>query len=188
MPRDILGTSGLWAYAVGHFMNDLCAGMWFVYLSYYIKYVVGLSSHVTGLCVLSGQIADGVTTPLVGLLSDMCKTPCGKRMPFYIFGSFFVLPTFAGIFTYLDFVNARDENGQLKNETLQTAWYITLPGVFNIGWACVQISHMAIVNSLTQSNRKRDTLSNYRNGFTSAANIFVLGVSLTLFLVLDDAK
>ena len=41
-------------YSVGHFANDLCASMWFIYLSYYLISVVGLSSNVAGLCLLSG--------------------------------------------------------------------------------------------------------------------------------------
>ena len=149
MARDALGTAGLWAYAVGHLFNDLCAGMWFVYLSYYIRYVVGLDAHMTGLCVLSGQIADGVMTPIVGILSDNFNTPCGKRMPWYIFGTIFVLPTFAGIFTYPEFVNAKNEDGEIANKTFQQIWYVTLPGLFNIGWASVQIAHMSVVNQLT---------------------------------------
>ena len=45
---------------------------------------------------------------------------------------------------------------------------------------------MSIVNSLTQSNRMRDKLSNNRNGFTSSANITVLGIALILFLVVGN--
>lgn len=36
MPRDALGAIGVWAYSVGHFMNDLCACLWFLYLTYYL--------------------------------------------------------------------------------------------------------------------------------------------------------
>ena len=40
MPRDGVTTRVLAAYSVGHFANDLCASMWFIYLSYYLVYVV----------------------------------------------------------------------------------------------------------------------------------------------------
>jgi Na+/melibiose symporter-like transporter len=68
----------------------------------------------------------------------------------------------------------------------QTLWYITLPALFNVGWAMVQISHMSIVNSLTHSNRKRDKMVNQRNGFTYAANITVLLAALIVFLIVDN--
>ena len=41
--RDGMAESDIWAYSVGHFNNDLCASMWFIYLSYYLLNVVKLS-------------------------------------------------------------------------------------------------------------------------------------------------
>jgi len=52
--RDGVTNMVLAGYSVGHFANDLCASMWFIYLSYYLISVVGLSSNVAGLCLLSG--------------------------------------------------------------------------------------------------------------------------------------
>lgn len=49
-----MNTRVLAAYSVGHFANDLCASMWFIYLSYYLVYVVKLSENVAGLALLSG--------------------------------------------------------------------------------------------------------------------------------------
>lgn len=138
MPRDSLGRIGTMAYAVGHINNDLCASMWFVYLTYYLKDVVGLDPSLTGFCALSGQIADGVTTPLVGVFSDNCRTGIGKRMPWYLFGFIFVIPTFFSIFFHFEFVNKLDpDTGKVANPTLQTVWYLTLPALFNVGWASV---------------------------------------------------
>jgi Na+/melibiose symporter-like transporter len=138
IPRDGMSATNIWAYSVGHFNNDLCAAQWFVYLSWYINKVVKLDASTTGLCLLSGQIADGITTPIVGLLSDMLESKrFGKRMPWYYIGSIIVIPCFAGIFTYPGFVNELNEAGEIKNKTFQVAWYITLPALFNIGWASV---------------------------------------------------
>ena len=70
-------------------------------------------------------------TPTVGILSDKLNSPCGKRTPWYIFGTLFVVPTFLGIFIYPPFINPKE------NPSLADAWYITLPALFNIGWASV---------------------------------------------------
>ena len=43
MIRDGVTKIVLAAYSVGHFANDLCASMWFIYLSYYLLNVVKLS-------------------------------------------------------------------------------------------------------------------------------------------------
>ena len=46
---------------------------------------------------------------------------------------------------------------------------------------------MAIVNNITASNRRRDRLSNSRNGFTAGANVIVLTIALILFATMTDA-
>ena len=43
MVRDGVTKIVLSGYSVGHFANDLCASMWFIYLSYYLLNVVNLS-------------------------------------------------------------------------------------------------------------------------------------------------
>jgi Na+/melibiose symporter-like transporter len=48
LKRDGLTPLHVNAYSVGHFNNDLCAAMWFVYLAWYLNKVVGLDADVTG--------------------------------------------------------------------------------------------------------------------------------------------
>ena len=132
---------------------------------------------MAGLCLLSGQIADGVATPIVGLLSDRVDTKCGKRNLWYYMGSILVIPAFLSIFIYVDFFTSMAG---------ENAWYLTMPAIFNIGWAGVQIAHLAIVNSLSYSQRKRDQMVVNRNGFTYGANILVLALSLVLFLTISS--
>jgi len=182
MKRDGMSSRHIAAYSVGHFSNDLCATMWFVYLSWYLNKIVKLDKELTGLCMLSGQLADGITTPIVGFLSDKLGTPCGKRYPWFVAGTMMVIPCFMGIFTYPPFINDDDPKDNKKIKI----WYLTLPALFNVGWASVQISHMAIVNVLSSSNRRRDRMVNNRNGFTYAANTSILTIALIVFAVMDD--
>ena len=177
MIRDGVDKKVLAGYAVGHLANDLCASMWFIYLSYYLLHVVELDSHIAGLCLLSGQIADGITTPLVGFFSDKLNCKCGKRNAWYYFGSILVAPSFLCIFLGFDF---------FESDTGKDAWYLSFPAIFNVGWAAVQISTMSIVNQLSYSQRKRDTMANYRNGFTFVANIFILTLALILFATVSN--
>ena len=91
-------------------------------------------------------------------------------------GSLLVAPAFLCIFFGFHFFDGAGED----------AWYIIFPAIFNIGWASVQISHMAIVNQLSYSQRKRDKMAVNRNGFTYAANIFVLSLALVLFVTISS--
>ena len=128
--RDALGNKEVIAYAVGHLNNDLCATMWFMYLAYYVQYVVGLESKYVGLSMLSGQITDGITTPLVGYASVNFSFPGGRRNFWYYFGFTFVNITFLGIFTNPPFI-------QDASEKVRNIWYLTMPAIFNVGWASV---------------------------------------------------
>ena len=63
-----------YGYGAGHIMNDMCASMWFTYLLLYYMNVVELGPIYAGIILLSGQVADGIATVLVGILVDI-KTP-----------------------------------------------------------------------------------------------------------------
>ena len=65
---DALSKIDVLAYGVGHFVNDLVAACWFNYLFFFLKKVVETEAATAALLV--GQIADGIATPIVGLLSD----------------------------------------------------------------------------------------------------------------------
>lgn len=98
LKRDGLTRTHVAAYAVGHLCNDLCAAAWFTYVLFFVKEVVMLDSVIAGFVMLSGQIADGITTPICGFFSDKYDTRIGKRTPWYIIGTILVIPTFLGIF------------------------------------------------------------------------------------------
>lgn len=54
MERDGMNSLKVWAYSVGHLMNDLCASMWFVYFTYYLIDVVQLPQWLGASAVTSG--------------------------------------------------------------------------------------------------------------------------------------
>jgi Na+/melibiose symporter-like transporter len=158
--RDALEGKHKFAYSVGHFSNDLCAAGWFFYFTYYLKYVIKMEGGNAGLVMLAGQVADGITTPLVGLGSDKFKTPIGSRAPWYIVGTLIVLPCFFMIFWSPYGVGKGDpgEPDPEKNTGQIIGFYVAMASLFNIGWASVQIANMSVVNSITHSTQNRDVL------------------------------
>lgn len=64
-------------------------------------------------------------------------------------------------------------------------YYCTLPSLFNIGWAAVQISTMSVVVSLTYSQNRRDRLVSLRNGFTYISNLGALVVAIVFIFIID---
>ena len=59
-----------YGYGTGHIMNDMCASLWFTYLLLYYEKVINLGAVYAGIILLVGQIADGIATIVVGILSD----------------------------------------------------------------------------------------------------------------------
>ncbi|XP_037626112.1 major facilitator superfamily domain-containing protein 12 [Sebastes umbrosus] len=75
-------------FSVGHFLNDLCASMWFTYMLVYLHKVLGLKSSYAGVILLMGQIEDGVFTLLVGYESDRTSCSYGKRKTWHLMGEY----------------------------------------------------------------------------------------------------
>lgn len=86
-PPRTLSPAARLSFAVGHFLNDLCAGMWFTYLLLFLHSVRGYSSRGAGLLLLLGQAADGLCTPLVGYEADRAACArCGPRKAWHLAG------------------------------------------------------------------------------------------------------
>ncbi|XP_034002741.1 major facilitator superfamily domain-containing protein 12 isoform X3 [Trematomus bernacchii] len=162
-------------FAAGHFLNDLCSSMWFTYLLVYLHSVLGFRSTYAGVLLLIGQIADGVSTPLVGYQSD--KTSCfyGKRKTWHLFGTICVLVSFPFIFNPC--LACNDSTPQWA----QILYFSPFIIIFQIGWAATQISHLSLIPGLVSSESDRVELTAYRYAFTVVANITVYSVAWLLF-------
>lgn len=78
------------AFSIGHFLNDLCASVWFSYSLVFYHRVAKFSNSSSGFLLLIGQIADALSTTFVGFASDRTKHGlCGKRKSWHLLGPFF---------------------------------------------------------------------------------------------------
>lgn len=104
-------------------------------LYYQVKFV--MVSQLQSLVTLATSITpDGVIFVLMK----------GQRTPWYIFGLVLVISCYIPI--YMGFKSP-------DNPGAEYAYYTIFPGLFNIGWAALQISHMSLVPSLTCSRKRR---------------------------------
>lgn len=162
-------------YACGHAQNDLCAAMYFSYLLVYLE-GTGLSPVHAGVVLIAGQFVDGMATPLVGSLSDRlsCFKPgccfglSGRRKAWYIAGMLLVTCTFWVLFT---------PYCPTATTTLllipPVVYYSAANCLFQIGWASVQVSHMAMVPELTPLLSERTFLNSIRFVVTVGTSITV---------------
>ncbi|XP_038571340.1 major facilitator superfamily domain-containing protein 12 [Micropterus salmoides] len=162
-------------YAAGHFLNDLCASMWFTYLLVYFHSVLGFQSTYAGVMLLIGQIADGVCTPLVGYESDRTPGIYGKRKSWHLLGTVCVCVSFPFIFNPC--LACHDNAPQWA----QIVYFSPFIIVFQFGWAATQISHLSLIPELVSTESGKVELTAYRYAFTVVANITVYAVAWLLF-------
>ncbi|KAI5099344.1 major facilitator superfamily domain-containing protein 12-like isoform X2 [Silurus meridionalis] len=165
------------SYAVGHFLNDLCASMWFTYLLVYYHSVLGFQNSYAGVLLLVGQIADGVCTPLIGYESDRtagCRN-YGKRKTWHMVGTISVVISFPFIF------NQCIGCSEYTPQWARLIYFIPFIIIFQFGWAATQISHLSLIPELVTSESAKVELTAYRYAFTVIANITVYAVAWILF-------
>ncbi|XP_058019336.1 major facilitator superfamily domain-containing protein 12 isoform X2 [Ahaetulla prasina] len=173
------------SYSVGHFLNDLCASMWFTYLLVYFHAVLGYSTQHAGAMLLAGQVADGICTPLVGYEADQAGG-CGRygrRKSWHLVGTICVLLSFPFIFSPCI--------GCTENtpEWAALIYYIPFIIIFQFGWAATQISHLSLIPELVTTDHEKVELTAFRYAFTVMANITVYGVAwFLLHFQIDPTK
>ena len=175
---DDLKTRNIWSYGFGHFMNDICASSWFFLLSYYLIQIIQIDKHDASYIILAGQIADAIATPIIGILSDKTETRYGKRTPWYFSGTILVAVSFTLIFFSL----LPDDAGP----TAKLIYYSIFASLFNIGWASVQVSHMALLPSITLNKNRKDFMTRIRTGFTFLAQTLTLLLSVIFFKLISN--
>jgi Na+/melibiose symporter-like transporter len=168
------------SYSIGHFQNDICASCWFNFMSYYTVHILQIDKVTAGFVLLSGQIADALATPIVGILSDKFDTKIGRRTPWYIGGTILVIICFTLMFQS-DYILPNDVSYGLK-----MMYFIINPSLFNVGWAAVQVSHMSLLPSISLCKKKQDKMTRLRTGFTFGSQLISLVLSLIFFAVIDD--
>ncbi|XP_072298062.1 major facilitator superfamily domain-containing protein 12-like [Eucyclogobius newberryi] len=165
------------SYAVGHFLNDLCASMWFTYLLVFYHDVLGFQNTAAGVLLLVGQIADGICTPLIGYESD--RTPgCanyGKRKSWHLVGCLSVALSFSFIFNQC--LGCSPQTPQW----VSVLYFVPFIVVFQFGWAAVQISHLSLIPELVRCEDAKVELTAFRYAFTVVANITVYALAYLLF-------
>ncbi|KAF6306657.1 major facilitator superfamily domain containing 12 [Rhinolophus ferrumequinum] len=166
-PRPLSLTARL-SYAVGHFLNDLCASMWFTYLLLYLHSVRAYSSRGAGVLLLLGQVADGLCTPLVGYEADRAAGRCGRC-------TFCVLLSFPFIFSPCLGC------GETTPEWVALFYYGPFIVIFQFGWAATQIAHLSLIPELVTNDHEKVELTALRYAFTVVANITVYGTAWLMF-------
>ncbi|CAF3883545.1 unnamed protein product [Rotaria sp. Silwood1] len=166
---DVLSKRLKFAYSVGHVLNDATSSMWFSYILLFYYRVVNFTNASAGYLLLIGQITDALTTIFVSLASDRTRTGLfhyGRRKTWHLIGVISILISFPFCFNLCI---------GCKNSKLwaQFIYYTVFIIIFQFGWACSYVTHLAMINELTHKDGERVALNSYRHAWAFISNIFV---------------
>ncbi|CAF3731265.1 unnamed protein product [Rotaria sp. Silwood1] len=166
---DVLSKRLKFAYSVGHVLNDATSSMWFSYILLFYYRVVNFTNASAGYLLLIGQITDALTTIFVSLASDRTRTGIfhyGRRKTWHLIGVISILISFPFCFNLCI---------GCKNSKLwaQFIYYTVFIIIFQFGWACSYVTHLAMINELTHKDGERVALNSYRHAWAFISNIFV---------------
>lgn len=185
---DDMSPVSVFYYSCGHMLNDLCAACWFTYLLVMLRDAHHLMSWKSAVILLCGQVADAIATPLCGLLSDRSKgVQLGRwrlerRQTWYVFGTVLVAINFFLLFG----ISIPELVSSDAPEWSLLLYYCAAASLFNVGWAAVQVSHMAMVPELSKNEHTRVVLNSARYSESVVANVSVFGI-LALWSALVSA-
>jgi Na+/melibiose symporter-like transporter len=160
-------------YALGHIFNDLVAGVWYSYTLIFLQGVQSMPGPQAGAMVMLGQVADAISTPIVGFLTDKF----GTKKSWHVFGSFLVSLSFPMIFSICPFCDSWPG--------WKFIYYPFVIIIFQFGWPVCQITHLAMIPELSRTQRDRSDLTALRYSGMIVSVVTVFGVTWS---VLDSGS
>lgn len=161
-------------YGLGHVYNDLCAGVWFSYTLLFMQNALGMASAVAGGLVMVGQVGDALATPLIGWLADRY----GTKRQWHIGGTLTVFVSFPLIFSWCPWCGDPQTPGWW-----QPVYFTIVVLAFQLGWAIVQVTHLAMIPEFARQQTDRADLTAIRYSASVCSSVVVYVV---MWLVLSD--
>ena len=175
----ILDRWDILAFGFGNIQNDMCGSMVLGYLLVYCTMVLELSNESATIIVMACQIADGLSTILVGYLVTQTKQcwfskKYGNLKSWHLLGTFLVASTFPLIFRKSVF-----QDHSTASEPELVIYYSITSTLYAFGWAISQISHLSMITAKSSFKMDWYSLTSIRNMGTVHANLVVT----TLFAI-----
>ena len=165
--------TGRLAFGIGSYAEGIKNGAFSFFLLFYYNQVLGLSGSLTGAALAIALIADAVTDPLVGSISDrhQSKIGWGRRHPF-MYGA--AIPF--GIVFYLLFVPPEG-----LSQTELFVWLVTLAVSCRVALSVYSVPHMTLAAELTPDYDERTVLSAFRAFLSIGGGVSVVAVGYAVF-------
>ncbi|KER28162.1 hypothetical protein T265_04923 [Opisthorchis viverrini] len=183
------------AHGVGQLQKDLVAGMLAIFAIIYLEQCLGFEHALVGAIVLTGQIMNAISTPLIGYLSDRAVSraepqamldsfareynqsrlkrfwfQCKSRLSLSTRKAWHIYGSILMTIS-LPCLFGQPESFAYANVWVKTLFVTGFLTLVQVGWAAVQIAHLTLINYLTSDEAERVLLVSLRYLFGSVADI-----------------
>ena len=149
------------SFGVGAVGEAAYIGMFNTFITIYYNQAIGLSNTLIGVAIMLALIADAVTDPVVGLISDRHRSRLGRRHPFLWIAP---LPLCIALFAIFNPPQAITDNTWLLFAWL-AIWTILSRGFVTL----FNVPHLALSGELSTNQHERSQLFSANSIFTYLA-------------------
>jgi GPH family glycoside/pentoside/hexuronide:cation symporter len=159
------------SYGIGQYPEGVKSSAFSIFLLFYYTMVNGLSGTLAGTALLISLIIDGISDPLMGSISDACKSRWGRRHPYMYISA---VP-FAACFFLLFY--PPQGLGQIQ----LFLWLTVFSVLTRVFMTIYSVPHMSMNAELTQNYFERTLLAALRILFSNAGYLVVAAGGFILF-------
>ncbi len=139
-------------WGVGSLGMAVMFGLISVFALSFMTNYLAISAGVAGLLMGLSKIYDGITDPIMGVITDRTHTKIGRRRPFLLIGSFLLAVSMVLMFNVPDF---NTPNGAAIYMALILLLYATAYTIFNV-------PYLAMPAEMTEGYHERAYLMSFR--------------------------
>jgi len=167
------------SYALGDVGSNLIYAPATTFVLFYLTNVAGIGAAIAGTILLVGQLLNGITDIIIGILIDKTKTRWGKTRPWVLLSSVPLAVSFVLLFS----VPAG------FSETGKVVWtFIMYTLVMAVFFTASNVAYSALLSVLTPNSKTRVTLTTFRFFAAIVTTLAVNYVTLPLVEMLGGGQ
>jgi GPH family glycoside/pentoside/hexuronide:cation symporter len=152
---------------MGIFADPLISGTVANFTMLFYNGILGLSGSLVGWIIFLPRIWDAITDPLIGKLSDNCRSPMGRRRPYFFFG---------GLVMVVAYILLWAPPALMESHNALAIYLLVVSTVFYTGYTAFTIPYSAMAIEMTPDYKERTSLMAFRKIFHGCGDMLVLSM------------
>lgn len=160
------------SYAVGDVGDGIQGAVVNTFLLFYLTSVCGLSGSLAGMALSITLVAESLTTPLFGYLSDNTRSHWGRRHPWMAAAALPLSLSIGLIFSV----------PQLDSQWVKFGYVLAVLIALRVSFSAFALPYAALGAELSKDYGERSVIVSYRNFFNTVGTILCFWLGFGVFL------